>query len=81
LDLFVAHDLGDSEGSSFDTGNEGVAELSFLKTWLEKEIIYNQYLISIFTCLDNDSLLASESTIEEDNNSSGFNAKEISESE
>jgi hypothetical protein len=30
LDLLIAHDLGDLSGSSGDTGNEGMSELSFL---------------------------------------------------
>lgn len=32
LDLFLAHDSGDFSRSSFDTGNEGMTEFSFLKS-------------------------------------------------
>jgi hypothetical protein len=33
LDFLIAHDLGNLEGSFGDSGNEGVAELSFLENF------------------------------------------------
>ncbi len=76
LDLLLAHGFSDSSGSSFDTSNESVAELSFL---MQGQLGMTRYtnFVAFFGGLNDDTLLASKSSLEDDDDSSVFNARNM----
>jgi len=78
LDLLLAHNLSDSSGSSFNTSDQSMAELSGL--YKKNEFKAKKALINLgafIAGLNNDSLLASKSALEDDDDSSVLDAKNM----
>lgn len=78
LDLLLAHNLSNSSRSSFNTSDQSVAELSGLYEEISSMPKNSEInLVSFIVGLDNDSLLASKSALEDDDDSTVLDAKNM----
>ena len=72
IDFLLAHASGDLSWSALNSDDESVGELLVLHSKLKNN---KNYLLAIIVLLDNDCLLASSSTCEQNDNSAFSHAK------